>query len=106
MHRPFLLSGKFLIFPDPLVLTVAGELPKSPPPVGAIPDLKLLRPILHEIQSLRDELVQDSYAETRPRFGKLTMILDIMFFVLYFLTVVVFITYFYLHWAKRYFEDF
>ncbi|XP_072298425.1 5-hydroxytryptamine receptor 3A-like [Eucyclogobius newberryi] len=92
---------------DPLVLTVAGEVTKAtPPPASASTECQLLRQILHQIQSCRQELEHSGKKTTRPRFKRLALVIDSIFFVLYFLTVWTFVIYMYTVWAKRYFENY
>lgn len=90
---------------DPLVLTVSGELTKgSPPPLNAPLEVGILRRILFEMKTMREELNCAKVPKTRPRFKKLVMVIDTLFFVLYFLAVLVFLSVVYDKWLKRFFR--
>ncbi|XP_072314322.1 5-hydroxytryptamine receptor 3A-like [Eucyclogobius newberryi] len=92
---------------EPLVLTVAGEgAEATPAPASASAECRLLRQILHRIRSCREELEHSGPNATRPRFRSLALVIDLVFFVLYFMTVCTFIMYMYFVWAKRFFEGY
>lgn len=93
---------------EPLVPAVSGELNPEPSPPSETPsnnESELLRRLLRELTATREEM-RCSFSEvTRPRFRRVAQVIDTVFFLLYFITVVVFLGYMYTTWARGYFAN-